>query len=243
METWRAFRAFIAAALGHWIKLGTGGFVILMVGLIEHFTRDAVSWPIYAAMIAALFMWACFLAFRDQHVRAEVLQKDLSNSIDASNKMSHSVVALEELKQAHAGTKAELDELLATVGPSYPFNLAQRKTLVGVLTSVPAAKRFDLRIMFPSSGGGPSAAHKIADAFAESGWSVDVVANLLLRGELRGINVTCSHLVWRRAIPMPEKAQLIIQVLDKAGIAWNKCGPSEFPGDNDLFQFIVPAAG
>ena len=64
---------FIVAVLRSWGVLTTGGFVVALIGLWEHFSgRPIAGWPLWIA-IALSLVSACFSAWRKERIAVETL--------------------------------------------------------------------------------------------------------------------------------------------------------------------------
>ena len=70
---------FICAVFRHWVSLMTGGAIVLALVLYERITGTEVALSIYWAIAAFTVLAATFMAWRDEHVGRETVQKQLDD--------------------------------------------------------------------------------------------------------------------------------------------------------------------
>jgi hypothetical protein len=238
MESWKAFCGFLVAILKHWITLLTGGAAIAVLGLWEHQTGASVPWSVYLGLVMALFVIACFLAFKGEFIRANSLQNDLSKAIDLAEKSRFSSEALEELKHNQETTKLALEDLQLSVGRPFPFSAAQKQRFVKYLAEVPLQDRFELRVVHPGLGGSAGPARAFAQAVADAGWNASAQYDALTNPTLRGVVVATSQDVAEGNAGLPREAAIFVAALNEAGVTFAKARSSERV-ENSYFQMIV----
>jgi hypothetical protein len=237
MGTLRALGAFFSAVIRRWAAFVTGGVVVAIMAAYEHAVAGSVSWLRYAVFLLFGFVCACFLAFKDQFEAANRAQSDLSNAVKTASTMSFAIGELHNLRQTHAATKAELENLKAVVGEAFPFSAVQRRAIIRFLSEVPVDQRFEVRVDYPGIGSGAGPARAVARAFQESGWRASTQATMV-NPNLQGINIAMSPGAVEGKIPPPREAMLIMNALSEAGVLFSKAMSSADDG-TDYFQFIV----
>lgn len=238
MESWKAFCGFLAAILKHWITLLTGGAAIAVVGVWEHQTGTSIPWSVYLGMATALFVVACFLAFKDQFTRANSLQSDLSKAISSAEKLQFASEVLNDLKDDYKANKLELEDLQLSVGKPFPFSAAQRRKFVNYLAEVPMQDRFELRVIYPGLGGSAGPARAFAQAVMDAGWNASAQYDALTNPTLRGVVVATSQDVAEGVAGLPREAAIFVAALNEAGVTFAKARSSE-KIENSYFQMIV----
>jgi len=64
--------AYFVAILRHWGTLVTGGLVTAIITVIQYRRQKTISWNIARRILFAFVLIASFLAWREQHDRAEI---------------------------------------------------------------------------------------------------------------------------------------------------------------------------
>ncbi len=241
VEFWRALCGFFSALFNHWVALLTGGTIIAVLGMWEHQTGASVPWLVYASMALGLFVIACFLAFKDQFVRANALQVDLSNAVSSNAQMRFATESLDRLRRDYEENKSELENLRLLVGKPHPFNAVQRRLLIKALSDVPVQRRFEVYVQYPGMGSSAGPARLFSSALVEAGWDSKDHCGLLTNPALRGVVVALAPEVAEGRAGLPARAAVFISALNEAGIPFTKVMSSDPAGD-DYFGLIVADA-
>jgi len=75
------FRGFMRAVGKHWVALMSGGLITVALGLFERFSGKSVPLWAYAAVIVFFAFLACYLAWKDTLVKAEVRIAELTDKV------------------------------------------------------------------------------------------------------------------------------------------------------------------
>jgi hypothetical protein len=66
MSVYGDIGTYLAAVWEHWKLLAGGCALIVLLGLWERHKEKTLDWKLYLILLGLLFVWACFLAWRDE---------------------------------------------------------------------------------------------------------------------------------------------------------------------------------
>ena len=109
------------AVLGHYVtQLLTGGGLMAVLWLIDHFTKFKIPKEVYAAILVGIILWAALASYRDEHRNSMALTQEKSEAWSKFNACDKDRAVSQQSVTLLSGQLSQRDGLL--VGQQDSFN-------------------------------------------------------------------------------------------------------------------------
>lgn len=121
---------FLRRLWRHWVLLITGSGAVALLAVWEHYTGRSLDPRLYAALAGGLFLWACFLVWREERRRGHTGQAPSESAVGAtSSELQLTIDWVWVAREAESPDEAQVILVAQVTNPGRP-NTADRWTLV-----------------------------------------------------------------------------------------------------------------
>lgn len=219
-------------------QITVGTIIYLALGA-EGFSENllARSAAIAAPMLlfVPLFVWEFISAPPKMHAEQAAEIQRLTAESDDALRIATSLPARDstilDLQEQNAALKTEMSAIRQRTDADYPFNTAQRAALIAILSEVPAEARFPVEVRHAGFGGTSDYARRMARAFREASWSVEVVPDPMVNATNAGIHIATQQDADGKLDPLPDAGEVLRAALTGARLQFQLSGlePAEEP--------------